>query len=49
MGDSRRGFELHIKFIDRFNTRLVTTINQCPANFHMLQITRAHELVFSVS
>jgi hypothetical protein len=46
---SRRGFGLEIGFIDHFNTQLVTTLNYSViADLHILQIIRAHRLVFSV-
>jgi hypothetical protein len=49
MSDSRRGFGLEIEFVDQFNTQFVTTFNySANADFHILQITRAHKLVFSV-
>jgi hypothetical protein len=38
--DSRRGFGLHIRFIDHFNARLVSTLNYSAiVNFQILQIT----------
>jgi ethanolamine utilization microcompartment shell protein EutS len=41
--------ELDIVFIDRFNTQLVITLNyNAIDNFHALQITVTHKLVFSV-
>jgi hypothetical protein len=43
----RRGFGLEIKFIGNFNTQFVSTINYCAiADFHTLQITRAHSRDF---
>jgi hypothetical protein len=45
MSGYRRGFGLVTRFIDHFNTRLVTTLNYSAiANLHNLreQITRAH-------
>jgi hypothetical protein len=45
--DYRRGFGLDIRFIDRFNTQLLITLNDSTiANFHTLQITIAHALSF---
>jgi hypothetical protein len=45
--DSRRGFGLEARFIDHFNTRLVTTLNYSViANFHTSQITAAHTKSF---
>jgi hypothetical protein len=42
-GDSGRDFGFDIGFIDHFNTQLVITLNYSAiANFHTLQITRAH-------
>jgi hypothetical protein len=42
MSDYRRGFGFVIVFIDRFDTRLVTTFNYSAiANLHTLQITRS--------
>jgi hypothetical protein len=47
MSDYQRGFGLEIKFIDHFNTRLVTTLNYSAiANLHILQITTAHSTPF---
>jgi hypothetical protein len=43
MCDSRRGFELEVGFIDKFNTQLVTTLNYSAiASFHSIQFTGAH-------
>jgi hypothetical protein len=50
MSDSGRGFGLDSGFIDHFNIQLVTTLNnRVIANFHTLQIARAHKLVLSAS
>jgi hypothetical protein len=44
MSDYRRGFGLEIRFIDHFNTQLVTTLNYSAiANLHTLQITTAYD------
>jgi hypothetical protein len=49
MSDSRRGFGLHIEFIDHFNLQLVITLNYSAiANFHTLQFTRVHGKYFPV-
>jgi hypothetical protein len=43
MSDYRRGFELEIRFIGHFSTRLVTALNYSAiADLHTLQITTAH-------
>jgi hypothetical protein len=48
--DYRRSFGLDIGFIDHFTTQLVITLNyRTIADFHTLQLIRAHRLVFSVS
>jgi hypothetical protein len=45
--DCRRGFGLDIKFIDHFNTLIVSTLNYSPiADFYTSQITVTHTLVF---
>jgi hypothetical protein len=50
VSDSRRGFGLENAVIYHFNTRLGTTLNYSAiADLHILQITRAHNLAFSVS
>jgi hypothetical protein len=49
MSDSLLFFELDVRFIDHFNTRLVTTLNYSViADFHTLQITTAHAKFFSL-
>jgi hypothetical protein len=46
--DYRRGFGLDNGFIDHFNTQLVITPNYSAiADFHTLQVTRAHAKSFS--
>jgi hypothetical protein len=41
------GFVLTIRFIDHFNTRLVTTLNYSAiADLHTLQMTAAHTKPF---
>jgi hypothetical protein len=45
-----RGFGLDVGFIDHFKTQLVITLNRSAiANFHTLQITRAHAKSFPAS
>jgi hypothetical protein len=47
--DCLRGFGLNIGFIDHFNTKQVFTLKYSViVNFHILQITIAHRLLFSV-
>jgi hypothetical protein len=47
--DSRWGFELETRFIDHFNTQIVTTLDYSAiTNVHTLQLTVTHILVFSV-
>jgi ethanolamine utilization microcompartment shell protein EutS len=49
MSDYRRGFGLHIGFIDHFNTQLVITFNYSAiADPHTLKVTRTYKLEFSV-
>jgi hypothetical protein len=48
--DYKWGFGLEIRFIDHFNTRLVTTLTySANTNFHTLQITTAHAKYFRSS
>jgi hypothetical protein len=47
ISDYQQGFGLEIGFIDHFNTRLVTTLNNSIiADLHTLQITTAHTKSF---
>jgi hypothetical protein len=47
MSDTRQSFELHIRFIDHYNTPLITTLNSSAiANFDTLQSIRTHAKSF---
>jgi hypothetical protein len=47
MSDPRRGSGLEIVFVHHFNTQLLITLNYSAiADFHTLQITRAHAMSF---
>jgi hypothetical protein len=49
ISDSQQGFELEIRFIYHFNTRLMITFTYSAiVNLHTLQITRAHVMPFPV-
>jgi hypothetical protein len=48
MCDYRRGFQLDIEFIDLFKTIRNYLNYSAIINFHALQFTRPHSLVFSV-